>query len=206
MGRRWSRRCERPRVDVLHAADGDGVVIGVPHDLEFDLLVALDGLFHQNLMDRGEGEGVETNLHQLVFIVSKAAAGAAESKGATKHHRIADAQASRPRPWKPISEGMTGSPMDWHSSLKSSRSSALDGLAGGAQQPDPAFPQNALLFQLHGQIQTRLTADAGDDGVGTLVADDLGDIFQRQRLHVTLSAMMVSVMIVAGLELHSTTS
>ena len=78
-------------VDVLHAADGDGVVTRIPHDLEFDLLVALDGLFHQNLMDRREGEGVEADLHQLVFIVSKAAAGAAESKGGTKHHRIADA-------------------------------------------------------------------------------------------------------------------
>ena len=49
-----------------------------------------------------------------------------------------------------------------------------------------ALLQNALLFQLHGKIQSRLTADAGDDGVGTLVADDLGDIFQRQRLHIHL--------------------
>ena len=39
-------------VHVLHAADGDGVVVGIPHDLELDLLVALDGLLHQHLVHR----------------------------------------------------------------------------------------------------------------------------------------------------------
>ena len=176
-------------VDVLHAADGDGVVTRIPHDLEFDLLVALDGLFHQNLMNRGEGKGVETNLHQLVFIVSKAAAGAAQSKGGAKHHGVADALGGLLGLLQGVGNfGGDDRLADGLAQLleKLTIFGTLDGLAGGAQQPDPAFPQNALLFQLHGQIQTRLTADAGDDGVGTLVADDLGDIFQRQRLHVDL--------------------
>ena len=38
-------------VDVFHAADGDGVVGAVAHDLKLDLLIALHGLFHQHLMD-----------------------------------------------------------------------------------------------------------------------------------------------------------
>ena len=33
-------------VDVLHAADGDGMVGGIAHDLKLDLLVALDTLLH----------------------------------------------------------------------------------------------------------------------------------------------------------------
>ena len=49
-----------------------------------------------------------------------------------------------------------------------------------------AFLQHALLLQLHCQVQTRLTADAGHDGVGTLIAQDLGDILQRQGLHIDL--------------------
>ena len=70
--------------------------------------------------------------------------------------------------------------MDWHSSLNSSR------LAGGAQQLYPALFQNALLLQLHGQVQTGLAADARNNGVGTLIADDLGDILQGQGLHIDL--------------------
>ena len=61
---------------------------------------------------------------------------------------------------------------------------ALDRLERRAQNFDLALFQNALLGQLHGEIQTRLSAQPRDDGVGTLEADDLGDVFQRQRLHV----------------------
>ena len=42
------------------------------------------------------------------------------------------------------------------------------------------------LFKLHSQIQPRLTADYGKNGIGTLKAYDLCDIFQRQRLHIDL--------------------
>ena len=73
-------------------------VVGVPHDLEFDLLVALDALLHQNLMDGGErAERCFTISTQLVLVVGKAAAGAAQSKGGAKHHGIADAL--RPPAW-----------------------------------------------------------------------------------------------------------
>ena len=130
-------------VDVLHAADGDGVVVGVPHDLKFDLLVALDGLLHQNLMDGGESEGVETDFHQLVFIVGEAAAGAAESKGGTKHHRIADAPGGFLGFLQRVGNlGGDDRLADGLAQLleKLPILGALDGLAGGAQQPDPAFP------------------------------------------------------------------
>ena len=53
-------------------------------------------------------------------------------------------------------------------------------------QLHPALLQDALLLQLHGQVQARLAADAGDDGVGPLVAQYLRHVFQRQRLHVHL--------------------
>ena len=48
------------------------------------------------------------------------------------------------------------------------------------------FLQNALLFQLHGKVQASLSADAGDDGIGTLKANNPGNILQRQRLHIDL--------------------
>ena len=40
------------RVNILHAADGDRGIIGVTHDLKFDLFISFNALFDQNLMDR----------------------------------------------------------------------------------------------------------------------------------------------------------
>ena len=57
-------------------------------------------------------------------------------------------------------------------------------MAVRAQQFYPALGQDAFLFQLHGQVQARLAADARQDGVGPLKADDLGNIFQGQGFHV----------------------
>ena len=41
-------------VNVFHVAYGDGGIVRVAHYLVFDLLVALDALFHENLMHGGE--------------------------------------------------------------------------------------------------------------------------------------------------------
>ena len=40
------------RVQILHIADGDGGIIGIPHHLIFDFFVALDGLLYQYLTHR----------------------------------------------------------------------------------------------------------------------------------------------------------
>ena len=177
------------RVDVFHAADGDGVVVAVTHNLELDFLVALDALLNQNLVHRGQTEGIQAHFHQFFFVVGKAAAGAAQGEGGTQNHGVADALGS--------SLGLLDGVGDFRGDNRLADGlaqlleqlpvlSTLDGLAGGTQQLDPALFQNALLLQLHGQVQTGLTADAGDDGVRTLIADNLCHIFQGQGLHVDL--------------------
>ena len=165
------------------------MVVGVPHDLKLDLLVALDGLLHQHLVDGRQGEGIQADLHQLRFIVGKAAAGAAQGEGGPQHHGVADALGCRLGFLDGVGDlGGNDGLVDGLAQLLEQLPvlSPLDGSAGGAQQLHPALLQNALLFQLHGQVQAGLAADAGDDGVGPLIADDLGDIFQSQRLHVDL--------------------
>src|SRR5207237_10371209 len=42
-------RVDPHRVQVLHIADCDAIVRGVPHDLVFELLPAYDGLLHTDL-------------------------------------------------------------------------------------------------------------------------------------------------------------
>ena len=77
-------------VDVLHIADGDGGVVGVPHHLVLDFLVALDALFNEHLVDGGELQGVLHHFLQLVRVSCEAAAGTAQSEGGTQDHRVAD--------------------------------------------------------------------------------------------------------------------
>ena len=62
----------------------------------------------------------------------------------------------------------------------------FDRLERGAQNLDLTLFQNALLGELHREVQTRLPAQSRHDGVGAFEADDLGDVFERQRLHVYL--------------------
>ena len=176
-------------VDVLHAADGDGMVVGIPHDLKLDFLVALDGLLHQHLVHGRQGEGVQADLFQLRLVVGEAAAGAAQGEGRPEHHRVADPGSRRLGFLNGVGDFRGNDRLaDGLAQLLEELSvlGLLDGSAGSAQQLHPALLENALLFQLHGQVQAGLTADAGDDGVGTLVADDFRHIFQGQRLHVHL--------------------
>ena len=176
-------------VEVLHVADGNGGVVGVPHDLVFDFLEALDALLHQNLMDGRQHQSVFHDLPEFFLVIGKSAAGTAQSKGRAKHHGIADGF----RRGKTFLHGI-GDLRRKHRLAKTLAKlleqfpilRLLNRFAGRSQQLHVAFLQNALLFQLHGKVQSRLAADAGDDGVRPLKADDTGDIFQRQRLHVNL--------------------
>ena len=64
--------------------------------------------------------------------------------------------------------------------------SALDRLERSAQDFNLTLFQDAFLGKLNRQVQARLTAQSRNDGVGTFETDDLGNVFQRQRLHVNL--------------------
>ena len=177
------------RVDVLHRADGDGGVVGVAHNLELDLLVALDALLDQHLMHRREGKAVLHQIAQLLFVVGEAAACAAERKGGTQDDRVADLVGGRDALFDRVRDAGGGDRLAQRlAELLEALTvlGAVDAFKLGAQQLDLALAENALLRELHGQVQTGLAADAGNDGVGTLVAKDLRHIFERQRLHVDL--------------------
>ena len=66
------------RINILHAADRNRMIIGIPHDLKLDFLVALYGFFNQNLMNRRQLEGIDADLNQFFFVVGKSASGTAK--------------------------------------------------------------------------------------------------------------------------------
>ena len=177
------------RIQIFHIADGDCRVICVPQDLIFDFFVALDALFHQHLPHRGKLQRVLHNPAEIPAIVGKSAARAAECKCRAQNHRIADAL----RRGKSFLHGggNFGGADRFSDALAKlleqlSVLGALDAFALGPEQFHAAFPQHALLFQLHGKIQTGLPAKPRDDGVRTFITDDFRYVFQRQRLHVNL--------------------
>ena len=165
------------------------MVGGVTHDLKLDLLVTFDALLNEHLMDGGEFKSVDTDLHKLGFIVGKATSGTAQGKGGTEHHGITDALGCSLGLLQIVGDlGGDDRLTDGLTQLLEQLSvlGALDGFTGCTQKLGMALLENALLLQLHGQIQTRLTADTGHDGVGALIAKDLRHVFQRQGLHIHL--------------------
>ena len=75
------------RVEVLHVADGDTVVITVAHNLILYLLPTLKALLNQHL--RREREGFLGQTVKLLLIVAEAAAQASEGVSRTDYHGIA---------------------------------------------------------------------------------------------------------------------
>ena len=177
------------RIQVLHVADGNGRVIGIPHHLVLDFFVALDALFHQHLVNGRQHQGIFHDLPELLLVVGKAAAGAAQGEGRPQYHGIADLLRRRQALLHGVGNlaGEYRLPQALAKLLEQLPILGLfDAAAGSSQQLHMAFLQDTLFLQLRGQIQARLTADAGDDGIGSLVADNPGNVFQGQRLHVDL--------------------
>jgi len=137
----------------------------------------------------GELERVLHDLAKFRLVVGKAAAGAAQCKGRAQHDRVADFG----RRGQPLVHAL-GDPALQHR-LAQRQAQLLELLAvlglfdagkAGAEDLHLALVEHALAGQLHGEVEPRLPAEAGDDGVRALVADDLGDVFQIERLHVDL--------------------
>ena len=167
-------------VDIFHAADGDGVVFPIAHNLKLDLLVALDGLFDQNLVHRRKFKSIQTDLNKFFLAVCEAAAGTAKGKRRSQNNRIANALCR----FLCFVNGICNLRGD--DRLTNGLAQFLEhlpvlgpfnGSAGGAQQFHPAFLQNSLLLQLHNQVQAGLSTDTGQNSVRALIADNFGNIF-----------------------------
>ena len=177
------------RVDVFHAADRNRLVIGVTHDFKFDFLIALHALFDQDLMNRGKLEGIDADLFQFLFVIGKASAGAAQCEGRSQNDRITDMLRGFLGFFQAVGDfGRNDRFTDLlaHFLEHLTVFSPFDTLSRCTQQFNAALFQNTFLIQLHRQIQTGLSADAGNDRVRSFITQDLGNVFQGQRFHVNL--------------------
>lgn len=176
-------------VEVFHTAYRNRGIVRVAHDFELDFLEPFDALFDQHLPHGRELERVFHNLAQLLFRLRKTAARAAERERGAQHHGIAYIQRSFFRFLYAVSylrrdDGLA----DAHTHLFEFFAvfRHFDTFKRRSEQFNIAFVQNPAVRELHRKIEPRLSAEGGDDCVGTLVTDDARDVFEGERLHIYL--------------------
>ena len=175
------------RIEIFHAAHGDGVARAVAHDLELDFLPARDVLFNQHLRDGRHIKAGVGHLAQLRFRVGHAAARAAQRERRTHDDRIADLIGDGERRLHVVGDvrGNARLADGGHGLLKELAVLRLvDGLGVRADQPHAVALEKALLVQLHGQRKSRLSAQPRQHAVRLFLFDDALDRLDGQRFQI----------------------
>ncbi len=163
------------RVEVLDGADDDEVVSAVAHHLQFVLLPAQDRLLHQDLIGRAFVQSPGSDLPQLVWVVGQAAAAAAQGEGRAHNDRVAhfvsDGQGFLDGIGQPAAGH--GEPDFSHGLLE--QEPVLGQPHGLDPRTDEAYAvavQHPGIGQGDSQIERRLPAHRGQQGIGSLSGDD----------------------------------
>ena len=177
------------RVNVLHVTDCDGVALVVAHDLVLDFLPAGDALLDKNLVNAGVHDAGGRDLAQLLPGVGDAAAGAAERVRRADDDRQTDLAGEIDRILDRVND------LGGDDRLADLLHGVLEHLAvlrlcdGGRVRAEQLYAhllEEAVLAQLHGEVQTGLTAEVGQQGVRVLLLDDFLNGLYGHRLDVDL--------------------
>ena len=174
-------------VQVLHVADREAGVLGVPHHLVLDLLPAQQGPLHQHLPDGAGRQPLPDHRPQLQRGGGDPAPGPAQGEGGPDHQGQAALRrellrrldrGNRPalghRLPQPEQQLLEGLPV-----LR-----LADRLQRRPQEPDPVALQHPALGQGHGQVEPGLAPQRGQQSLGPLPLDHRAQRRQRQRLQV----------------------
>ena len=161
----------------------------VAHDLVLDLLPAGDALLDQNFVNARVHDAGSRDFAQLLPGVGDAAAGAAERVRRTDDDRQTDLAGEIDRVLDRVND------LGGDDRLADLLHGVLEHLAvlrlcdGGrvrAEQLDAHLFEEAVLAQLHGEVQTGLAAEVGQQGVRAFLLDDLLNGLDGHRLDVDL--------------------
>ena len=180
-------RVDAHGIEILDRADDDDVVVGVAHHLHLEFLPADHRFFQQHLVD---GRGLQAVGDQGVEfgpVVGDAGTGAAEGE-AGPHHAGQTDLGDRAAGLVQVVDRLAAAdlqPDPLHGRLELVALLGLgDDLGVGADHLDAVLLQHAVPRQLHGQVQPRLAAQGGQQGVGPLRLDHLGHDLPGERLDV----------------------
>ena len=159
----------------------------VAHDLELELVPADHGLLEQDLRDRAELQPLLADAHEALVVVGDAAADAAQRVGGADDEREAELRAG--------GLGLVHG-LGQHAARRAQADlvhgraeleavlGAVDGLLVGADHLDLPEVEHAGALELHGQVERRLPAERGQQGVRALYLDDARERGQVERLDV----------------------
>ena len=193
-------------VHVLDEADGDHVVVlvadhlqlqllpaedglldEVADHLQLQLLPAEDGLLDEDLVDEGSLQAAGHDHFELFLVVDQSAAGAAHGVGGAEDHREAQLLGDGKTFLDAVGHFGAGhlDAQAVHGLLElNTVFAALNGVDLDADDLDVVLVQDAFLVQLGGEVQSGLSAQVREQGVGTLFRDDLLETGDVQRLDI----------------------
>ena len=174
-------------VDVLDEADGDHVVVLVADHLQLQLLPAEDGLLDEDLVDEGSLQAAGHDHFELFLVVDQSAAGAAHGVGGAEDHREAQLLGDGKAFLDAVGDFGAGhlDAQAVHGLLElNTVFAAFNGVDLDADDLDVVLVQDAFLVQLGGEVQSGLSAQVREQGVGTLFRDDLLKTGDVQRLDI----------------------
>ena len=181
------------RVDVFHITDSDGGIVFVTNYFVFNLFEAFYRLFNQYLMYRREGESITHQLAKLGFVFGKTSSRTSKRKRRTQHDRVADFGCRS----KPLFHriGYFRRQYRFAQTLtkffeKFAVFCHLDTLKRCTEYLHIALFEDTFFGKLYGEVEPRLPAKPGDNGIGSLETNDFCHIFQSQRLHIDLVGYM----------------
>ena len=179
------------RVEVLHVADGDAVVVAVAHHLILHFFPALETLLDKYL--RREAESLVADGNELLLIVTETRAQATEGVCRTDDDRIAKVACSLLCLIERVA-GMALDGVDTNLIETLHKEFAVfgvdDGLDRRTEHLHVVFLEHATLVELNSAVQCRLSAEAEQDAIGTFLLDDLLDEkwSDRQEIHTVGNA------------------
>ncbi len=183
-------RVDAHRVEVLDRADDDDVVRGVPHDLELELLPALDRLLDQDLVRRATPARplLRRSLRNSPSVFATPPPEPAERErgpdrraGSPISSAIASASASDA---DALGARDLGADLEHRLLEEVAVLGQPHGALVGADELDVALLEDAPLGEREGEVDGRLAADGRQDRVRPLPVDDPLQEVGRQRLDV----------------------
>ena len=175
------------RVEILHVADRDAVVVAVAHHLELDLLPAPQGLLDEHLGREGErlaGDGL-----QLSLVLAETGTQAAQRVGGTQDHRVADL-AGGGAGLLQVGGRVRLDRLDVDLVHALHEEFAVfgvdDGLHRGAEHLDAVGLEDTVLVELHAAVEGGLSAEGEQDPLRLLLLDHLLDEERRDGQEVDL--------------------
>ena len=180
-------RMDAQRVEILHVADGDAVVVAVAYDLVFNLFPAPERFLHQHL--RREGEGLPGRRLELGRIVAEAGAQSAQRISRPQDDGVAHLRGRIQR----FRDGSGGVRADGlHADLVEPPDEEVavfgvdDRLDGRPQHADAVPRQHAAPVQFHAAVEGGLPAEREEDALRFFFLDDLFDKYGRHRQEIDL--------------------